>query len=507
MEEAQYALIDALPQFVWIRRPDGSIAYTNRRWHDYVHEMAEHGRANEWVQHSPRASQQCIEGLRRTASRTGSASEETTWLEFVHPEDRERVVVLQHQGWEAGKPYEFDYRLRDGRTGAYRWFLSRGVPVCNEEGQIIHWVGTCTDIDEQKQTEEALRQSQERVNHLMNSSVIGIFFAGGDEIVEANSTFLRMTGYSQDDLGQRCLTWGRLALPALKASLIQRAHQELVVQQCTTPFEAELLCKDGSRLDVLMGGVAFHGEALQGIGFVLDNSAHKELERRKDDFLSMASHELRTPLTAVKIQTQLLKKRLVRQGLHETAAALARMEEPLRLLERLVGELLDVTRLQAGRLEYQWEPVDLKALLQEVADTMQQMAPTHTITVRGAVSHLLLGDNGRLAQVFLNLISNAIKYAPDAPLIEIEASASEETATIAVRDHGIGIPAEQREKIFERFYRVSDPSQRMVPGLGMGLSIVTEIVKRHGGTITVDSEVGKGSTFTVTFPTSRDEVA
>jgi PAS domain S-box-containing protein len=505
IEIEQYALLDALPHFVWIRRPDGSIAYSNRRWHDYVHEMDEHGSADARFQHSSLADQQCIEGLWPTAPRTGSASEETAWLEFVHPEDRERVVAIQRQGVEAGDPYAFEYRLRDGRTGTHRWFLSQGVPVRNEEGQIVHWVGTCTDIDDQKRTEEALHQSQERVNHLMNSSVIGIFFAEGNEIVEANSTFLRMTGYSRDDLGQRHLTWGRLALPALKASLTQRAHQELVVQQCTTPFEAELLCKDGSRLDVLMGGVAFHGEVLQGIGFVLDNSARKELDRRKDDFLSMASHELRTPLTAVKLQTQLLKKRLVRQGLHEAAAALARMEEPLRLLERLVGELLDVTRIQRGRLEYHWESVDLDALLREVADTMQQMDPTHTITMRGTISRRLLGDKGRLVQVFLNLLSNAIKYAPDAPLIEIEASASAETATIAVRDRGIGIPKEQCEKIFERFYRVSDPSQRMVPGLGMGLCIVTEIVKRHGGTITVDSEVGKGSTFTATLPTSQDE--
>src|SRR5262249_26019901 len=113
-------------------------------------------------------------------------------------------------------------------------------------------------------------------------------------------------------------------------------------------------------------------------------------------------------------------------------------------------------------------------------------------------------DKGRLAQVFLNLISNAIKYAPDAPLIEIEASAAADTATIAVRDHGIGIPQEQREKIFERFYRVSDPSQHMVPGLGMGLCIVTEIVKQHGGTITVDSEVGEGSTFHITLPLTRE---
>ncbi|GHO81885.1 hypothetical protein KSD_96560 [Ktedonobacter sp. SOSP1-85] len=503
-EEELHMVLDTVPQFIWVRQPDGSIAYCNRRSHDYAHEMAEQCTEDEWLQQLPPADRQCIQGMWHTAPRTNITSDEAASLQFVHPEDRERVLALQRQGLEAGEPYEFEYRLRERQPGAYRWFLSRGVPLRNEAGQIVQWFGTCTDIQRQKQTEEALRQSQERVNHLMNSSVIGIFFAEGDVVVEGNNTFLRMTGYSQNDLSQRRLTWGRLALPGLKTSLTQQAHQELVVQQYTTPFEAELVCKDGSRLDVLMGGVAFHGEVLQGIGFVLDNSAHKELERRKDDFLCMASHELRTPLTAVKLQTQLLKKRLVRQSLHEAAAALARLEEPLHLLERLVGELLDITRIQEGRLEYLQEPVDLDTLLQEVADTMQQMDPTHTIAVRGTVSRLLLGDKGRLAQVFLNLISNAIKYAPDAPLIDIEASASAEAATIAVRDHGIGIPQEQCEKIFERFYRVSNPSQLMVPGLGMGLSIAMEIVKRHGGTITVDSEVGKGSTFRVTLLLTRE---
>jgi signal transduction histidine kinase len=102
------------------------------------------------------------------------------------------------------------------------------------------------------------------------------------------------------------------------------------------------------------------------------------------------------------------------------------------------------------------------------------------------------------------LISNAIKYSPDAQTVEIDLDASEETVTICVHDHGLGIPREQRDKIFERFYRAAGPKQRAIPGLGMGLYIVAEIVKRHGGTITLDSEVGRGSTFTVTLPRKRD---
>ena len=176
------------------------------------------------------------------------------------------------------------------------------------------------------------------------------------------------------------------------------------------------------------------------------------------------------------------------------------VEEPVKQLERLIGELLDVSRIQAGRLEYVQEPVDLEALLSEVVEAMQQMSKTHAIVVRGAAPHMLIGDKYRLEQVFVNLISNAIKYSPSARTVEIDVSASTETVTISVHDHGIGIPQEQHEKIFERFYRASDLSQRAVPGLGLGLYIVAEILRHHGGTVRIESDIGHGSTFHVTLP-------
>jgi signal transduction histidine kinase len=180
------------------------------------------------------------------------------------------------------------------------------------------------------------------------------------------------------------------------------------------------------------------------------------------------------------------------------------MEVQGKQLERLIGELLDVSKIQAGRLEYVKEPVDLEALLHEVAKTMQQISTTHAVVVRGAAPCTLIGDQGRLEQVFTNLISNAIKYSPDAETVEMDLSTSPETVTVRVRDHGLGIPREQRDKVFERFYRAAGPRQKAIPGLGMGLYIVADIVKRHGGTITVESAVGEGSIFTVTLPLNRD---
>src|SRR5260370_19635350 len=150
---------------------------------------------------------------------------------------------------------------------------------------------------------------------------------------------------------------------------------------------------------------------------MLDNSARKELERRKDDFISMASHELRNPLTALKLQTSLLQRQLAKQGLQASVPALSRMETQLNTITRLVEELLDVSKIQAGRLEYLQETVDLDALLWEITDTMQQSSPSHRIVMRGTVGTSLTGDRDRLAQGFINLISKRGKDSPHADTV------------------------------------------------------------------------------------------
>ncbi|EFH82875.1 PAS domain S-box protein [Ktedonobacter racemifer] len=473
-EENWRVLAETVPQLVMVARSDGQHEYVNQRWRDYTGFTVEQTQSDLWA-----------------------------YLQFIHPDDREGARALSQHAQETGAMYEHEERLRNSQTGAYRWFLTRGVPVRDETGQIVKWFGTCTDIDEQKRTEEALRQSQKRASVLMNSSIIGIFVAEDEQVVDANDTFLRMTGYTGEDLRERRMSWRHMTPPEYLART-QQAYEELATQQSIIPYEKEYVCKDGSRLPVLVGAVVLQHHPFQGIAFVLDNSARKELEQRKDDFISMASHELRNPLAALKMQTQLVRKRLERQSHHEAATALAKVEGPVKRLERLIGELLDVSKIQAGRLEYLQETVDLDALLHEVADTMQQIQTTHTIVVRGAAPRSLVGDKDRLGQIFTNLISNAIKYSPGAETVEIDMSASPETVTIRVRDYGLGIPREQRDKIFERFYRATGPKQKAIPGLGMGLYIVAEIIKRHGGTITVESEVGKGSIFTVTLPKRRD---
>jgi PAS domain S-box-containing protein len=467
-EQNWRVLAETVPQFVWIERADGYVEYVNQRYTDYLQARPEQFQSSGWSH-------------------------------FMHPDDTQRTLLAWHHAGDLGEPYEIEYRLRNGQTGAYRWFLARAMPVREEAGRVVKWFGTCTDIEEQKRIEEALRQSQERANVLMNSNIIGIFVYEGQQIVDANETFLHMTGYTREDLRAGRMNWMQMTPPEDLAQTLQ-AHEELDTLQSMTPYEKAYVCQDGHRLPVLVGAVAFQHFPLQGIAFVLDNSARKELEQHKDDLINMASHELRTPLTVLKMQTQLVRKRLEKQSHHEAATALSDVEEPIKQLERLIVELLYASKIQAGRLEYVQEPVDLDALLREITDTMHHLHPGYTFLICGRVQTSLIGDRDRLGQVFTNLLSNAITYAPDAKTVEIGLSASAEAVTVKVQDHGPGIPREQRNKIFERFYRDVGPSQRAIPGLGMGLYIVAEIVKSHGGTITVDSAIGKGSTFTVTLP-------
>lgn len=470
--EAQlHVLAETMPQLVWSTRPDGYLEYWNQRFANYL-----------------QASPEELRGY--------------GWRQFLHPEEHETVTAVRTRSLETGEPYEMEYRLREGRTGAYRWFLARGAPVYDEAGQIVRWFGTCTDIEDQKRIEEALRASQERAQALMESSIMGIIIIDGETLIEANDAFLQMTGYTREDVRNGMLSLSKIMSPEY-ASHNQLALEEFATSQQVRPYETAYVCKDGNYLPILAGEVALPHHPSQRIGFVLDNSARKELERRKDDFISMASHELKTPLTSLRLQAQLLRKKLERQENAISVPVLSRMEEQVKCLERLVGEFLDVSKIQVGRLEYIREKVELDTLLHDIAETMQQMSTTHTISVHGATHISLIGDRDRLGQVFTNLISNAIKYSPAASTVDVEISAHAEKVLISVHDQGIGIPREQHEKIFERFYRAVAPSQKAFPGLGMGLYIVAEIVKQHGGAISVESVVGEGSTFQVTLPLEK----
>ncbi len=237
----------------------------------------------------------------------------------------------------------------------------------------------------------------------------------------------------------------------------------------------------------------------------------KELDRMKSQFLSIASHELKTPITAMSGFLQVALRRVRRLSGGEAAAPVAEglrtITEQLEVvyrqtgkLARLVDELLDVSRIQTGRIEFRYGDVDLSELANEVATRMQLTTAVHEISVRRDSANVVTADRDHLEQVLNNLVANAIKYSPTGGSIAIDIRPDDGGVRISVTDQGIGIPEKELDAIFGLFYRSPDRSASDAAGMGLGLYISKEIVVRHGGRIWAESGGVKGSTLSVVLP-------
>jgi two-component system CheB/CheR fusion protein len=238
-----------------------------------------------------------------------------------------------------------------------------------------------------------------------------------------------------------------------------------------------------------------------------DITLRKQVEEEKlqmlaqrEEFMAMASHELKTPVSSLKGYTQVLQARFTKAGDERSAALLSKMDAQLNKLINLISELLDVTKLEAGQLAWHTQPFDLDTLVREIVEEVSYTAERHQIRIEGTLSVPISGDRERLGQVLINLLTNAIKYSPQATSVLVTVASNTENAIISVRDFGIGIAPEKLAHVFERFYRVSDQEHKTFPGLGLGLFISAQMVKRQGGRMWVESQVGAGSTFSFTIP-------
>jgi signal transduction histidine kinase len=226
----------------------------------------------------------------------------------------------------------------------------------------------------------------------------------------------------------------------------------------------------------------------------------------RDQFLSLAAHELKTPLTSLTGQVQLFQRRAEREK-HLTVRderTLGIITDQVARLNKMVLALLDISRLEMGQLTIERVPVDLCALLRSSIDAMQSTVDDRQIELAyPAQSILVSGDALRLEQVFQNLLQNALKYSQPPEPISVVVTQTTDQVCIAVEDHGIGIPSAALAHVFQRFYRADNVEEQHLSGMGIGLYVVNEIVTLHGGTVTVDSTEGVGSTFTVVLPRDR----
>ncbi|MBU8881555.1 hybrid sensor histidine kinase/response regulator [Kaistella sp. DKR-2] len=230
----------------------------------------------------------------------------------------------------------------------------------------------------------------------------------------------------------------------------------------------------------------------------------KEAERKKDEFISIASHELKTPMTSIKGYIQLLERSLDKNDIETIRTRLHKVQNQVEKLNVLIADLLDISKIESGKLKFNKKYFPFDHLLDHILEIMQQSNPQIKLVKKGNAGGNVYADEMRIEQVIINFMTNAIKYAPDTEEIHISSMIREDEIYFSVRDFGMGMPEEHQQKIFDKFYRIEETSERF-QGLGIGLYICQEIIERHGGTVGVNSTPGEGSEFYFTIPVNPEK--
>lgn len=242
------------------------------------------------------------------------------------------------------------------------------------------------------------------------------------------------------------------------------------------------------------------GTVMKWYGTNTDIQAQKEAQAQKDNFLGVASHELKTPVTSIKAYAQMMERMFRNKGDLKNAELVNKMDRQINRLNSLIGDLLDVTKINTGRMVFSETEFDFDGLVDEISGEIQRTTEKHQIERELTVGKTITGDRDRLGQVITNLLTNAIKYSPGSERIIVSTKITDNELRLCVQDFGIGINPEKQQKVFEQFYRVSGSREHTFPGLGLGLYISAEIVRRMGGRIWVNSAEGEGSKFCFSLP-------
>jgi PAS domain S-box-containing protein len=360
------------------------------------------------------------------------------------------------------------------------------------------WVGTEL---ERARAEEAIRQRERRYRVLVESANDLIYVTDNTgRLTYVNPTAVRTTGYSADEL----LGMYYLELVRSDARAQVQAHYEGGADGATPPyFELPIVTREGREIWLGQNVELLREEdRITGVQVVArDITKQVEVEGMKDEFLSVVSHELRTPLTAIRGSLGLLASgklgTLAERGQRMLEIAALNTDR----LVRLINDLLDIEKIESGRVTLDRRAADAAALVQEAVDVMRPMAESHGVVIESDCEDARLWvDPDRVQQVLTNLLSNAIKFSPAGGVVTVETVTGSDDVEFRVRDRGRGIPADKLETVFERFQQVDSSDSREKGGTGLGLPIARSIVQQHGGSIRIESRWGAGSTIVFTLP-------
>jgi PAS domain S-box-containing protein len=386
---------------------------------------------------------------------------------------------------------------------------------------------------EKKRLEEEARENEWSYRAIFEQAAIGIIHAGLDgRLLLVNQSFCDIVGYSREELLQ--MRFQDFTHPDCLDASLARMRRLLAGDAHTYAMEKRCIRKDGSVIWVRTTVSLIRtpsNEPKHFIAIVEDIHERKQQElalyetkRRMDEFLGIASHELKTPLTAIKTSIQLADrylKKLIHPRVQDIAGVIGRLSEAQELLRRtdqqvevinrLVSDLVDISRIDAGKLALRLhpEPCDLATIVREVVGVQRRVISSRAIHLRLSTREAVpvIADVDRVAQVLTNYLSNAHKYSPPERPIEVSLHVKEGVVRVSVRDEGPGLPPNEQERVWERFYRVEGIEYQgsCGIGLGLGLHISRMIIEQHHGQVGVESTPGKGSTFWFTLPLARDK--
>ena len=465
-------LADTMPHKVWMTNAEGDLQYVNKAWAEYANISTTE------------------EGAR-------------LWSTIVHPEELDLIVQTWNESVKNGTELNMESRFRR-HDGEYRWHLSRAVPFKDKQGQIVYWVGINTDIHDQKMQVQHLMDAEAYFRNLSEETPFIVWRSDREgKCVYLNQKWADFTGLTvKESLGHGFRSAMLIDnLEAYRQNWIETLKTHSLYQE-----KFQLRTADGSyRWVFSQANPHYVNSRFEGyVGSIVDiteqelsSQAIKELSDKKDEFLSIASHELKTPLTSIKASIQLIG-RATRADDKISQFAVKASEQLIRL-ERLISDLLDVSKINSGRLVYNNTVFYFREMLREVVQSIQHTTSTHQIIVERSDKVILLGDRFRLEQVVYNFLSNAIKYSPAANKVIVNSQVKDDDLVVSVQDFGVGIATENLHKAFDRYYRVDETAMRF-QGLGLGLFISAEILKRHNGNFWIESELGKGSTFFFSLP-------
>ncbi len=489
--DAKFKLMaNSVPHLAWMAKADGWIFWYNQRWFDYTGTTAD--QMDGWG-----------------------------WQSVHDPDELPRVMARWQESIQTGTPFDMTFSLK-GADGQFRPFLTRVMPSRDDRGQVRMWFGTNTDVSEQKQVEQTLREKEERLRLALMTPDMWSW--------DWNLLTAEMV---MTEGAEKC--WGRTrglasefsrSIPSEDVSRCDAIVEAAKANGTTYTIEHRLRTPGGDERWVVGRGRIFldeSGKAVRSVGVATDiteqRRAREEREqlleaertaradaertaRLKDEFLATLSHELRTPLNAILGWSQLLNRHAKEdETLQE---GLAVIERNSRLQAQLIEDLLDMSAILSGKVRMDVQQVRIADVIEAAVESIRPTAETKSVRIEKVIDSRIgavRGDPTRLQQILWNLFSNAIKFTPKGGKIQVALERVNSHVEITVTDTGAGIKPEFLPHVFERFRQADASTTRKFGGLGLGLAIVKHLVELHGGKVRAKSPgEGMGATFVVELP-------